>query len=141
MARARRKKADSEYYAWSEIYAGGESEIRETAGGRRRRVIINRNIIHTGDPVSQADLDCTDEEWENLIANGSVRNYPQPDGTDANTSPTTAFMASVTDDAGNIDPNKLMALAAKNPMPVIPVTNPPAEEDASLEEDQQPVGA
>lgn len=88
MARSRRKPAET-FTAWSDLYAGGESE--ETKLGRK--IIHSRNIIARGSEVSQADLDVSDEEWQHLIDTGSVRNYPLPSGYhDDDNNPTDAAL-------------------------------------------------
>lgn len=79
MARSRNAPASGSFYAWSDLYCGGESE--ETRLGRR--IIHSRNIIHRGEEVSQGDLEefgVSEEEFEEWKENGSVRDYPLPDG-------------------------------------------------------------
>lgn len=129
MARPRKK---GEFFAWSDLYFGGDAEEIElpSTGGRvTRQVITRRNIIRRGEPVSQSDLGCTDEEWEHLVESGSIRPYAVPDGADDQTSPTRAILAQVTDPStGEVDPNLLMELALKHPPPM----NPPAEEEAEV---------
>lgn len=76
----RRKAATKEaFYAWSDLYCGGESE--ETRLGRR--IIHKRNVVKRGEEVSADSLEefgVSEEEFEEWKENGSVRNYPLPDG-------------------------------------------------------------
>ena len=37
------------------------------------------NVIHVGDVVTQADLKVSDEDWEELIASGAVREEEYPE--------------------------------------------------------------
>lgn len=78
MARARRKPArrSGTFYAWSDLYNGGESTELKTG----RKIIHSRNIIARGDEVTQADLDVDDDYWDHLVKTGSVRDYPFPEG-------------------------------------------------------------
>jgi len=103
------------FYAWSDIYAGGESEKREAAGGRLVKVINKRNIIRRGEKVTQAKLGVEKEEFDALVASGSVRAYPLPEGADDMVSPSNAFLSSVLDSDGDVDINKLMDLGLQNP--------------------------
>lgn len=128
MARSRRKSG--EFYAWSDLYNGGESEKRARANGLEMTVVLERNVISHGDPVTQSDLGVSDEEWESLLAGGSIRNYPPPDGTSDYVSPSTAMMRTLVNDHGDLDVNKLMELGLAHP----PVINPPAEEAAEIPE-------
>jgi len=76
---ARPRKAAEKFYAWSDLYCGGESE--ETRLGRR--IIHSRNIISRGSEVSASDVEAfgvSEEEFDEWKKNGSVRNYPLPDG-------------------------------------------------------------
>lgn len=135
MARARRASGD--YYAWTDIYNGGDVEVRKSANGTERRVVSNRNIIERGSAVSQSDLGVSDEEWQVLLDGGSVRTIPVPEESDEFTSPHRAIMATIVDENGDIDVNKLLALnassvAALTTLP--PPTNPPAEEGKTLGE-------
>jgi len=89
MARARRAASKETFFAWTDIYAGGEST--ETKLGRK--IIHSRNIIARGSEVSKSDLDVSDEEWDHLVATGSVRNYPLPEGYhDEDNNPTDAAL-------------------------------------------------
>lgn len=63
-------------YAWSDLYNGGKSE--ETKLGRK--IIHERNIIPRGEKVTKAKLKLEDEEWDALVASGSIRDYPLPEG-------------------------------------------------------------
>jgi hypothetical protein len=80
MARPRNAPSkESTFYAWSDLYCGGESE--ETRLGRR--IIHKRNIIKRGEEVSAgslAEYGVSEEEFEEWKENGSVRNYPLPEG-------------------------------------------------------------
>ncbi len=105
----------SGYYAWSDIYAGGDSERREASGNRLIRVVTKRNIIRRGDKVTKAALNVSDEEFDALVESGSIRNYPVPDGADQYTSPSAAFLTSVLDEEGDVDVNKLLDLGLQNP--------------------------
>jgi hypothetical protein len=63
-------------YAWSDLYNGGKSE--ETRLGRK--IIHERNVIPRGAKVTKAKLKVEDDEWDALIATGSLREYPLPEG-------------------------------------------------------------
>lgn len=129
MARKRRASSGS-MVAWSDLHAGGEVDFREAPGGRKVKVVMSRTIIPRGDKVSRSDLDVTDEQWDALIANGSIRPYDLPEGTDEFTSPTQAFVENLLNDRGDIDMNQMMEMALAHP----PAMNPPAEEAAELPE-------
>lgn len=129
MARRRRASSGS-MFAWSDLHAGGEVEFRDAPGGRKIKVVMNRTIIPRGDKVSRSDLDVTDEQWDALIANGSIRPYDLPEGSDEWTSPTQAFVNNIMNDRGEPDINVMMELALAHP----PAINPPAEEAAEVPE-------
>ena len=128
MARPRSKSGG--YYAWSDLYNGGETEKRSRANGREMTVVLSRNVIERGQAVSQSDLGLSDDEWEALVESGSVRDYPLPESADEYTSPSTAIVRSLVDDRGDIDVNKLMQLGLAHP----PAANPPAGEQAEIPE-------
>jgi|SRR5215471_17301049 len=59
------------FYAWTNF------DIERNEWGQ------TTNVIHVGDTITQAQLDVSDEQWEELIATGAVREeeYPEvPDG-------------------------------------------------------------
>ncbi len=141
MARPRTK--DDTYYAWSDLYNGGESVERKNANGTTVRIVESRNIIERGTEVGQSDLDVSDEHWAHLIESGSVRPYPLPEGADENVTPHRAVLAAIVDDQGDIDVNKLMSLGASSAGALVTLPNPinpPAEEGKTLGEDK-PAGA
>jgi hypothetical protein len=107
-------------YAWSDIWAGGETEQRQASGNRLINVVMKRNITKHGSKVTQKDLGVSKEEWEALLENGVIRDYPPPEGTDDYTSPTQAFMRAIVDETGEVDVNKVMELGLQNPGVVLP---------------------
>lgn len=121
----------AKWYAWSNLQGGGKVEDVQTPTGAIKHVVVERNIIPLGSEVSKAKLKLSDEEWDGLIAGGSVRNYPVPAEADEYTSPTQAVVRRISS-GGEIDQNVLLELALSNP----PAENPPADEGAEL-----PVGA
>jgi hypothetical protein len=140
MARPRTKDT---YYAWSDLYNGGESVERTNANGTKVRIVESRNVIARGTEVSQSDIDVSDDEWNHLVESGSVRPYPLPDGADENVTPHRAVLAEIVDDQGEIDVNKLMALGATSAGALVTLPNPinpSAEEGKTLGEDK-PAGA
>ena len=143
MAGTRSKPKSGDYYAWSNIYHGGETEVRKSPNGVERKITVSRNIVKHGEPITQSQIKASDDEWENMIAGGSVRPYPVPEGADEHTSPHRAVMATLVDENGDIDTNKLLQLGAPSvaalttlPNPI----NPPAEEGKTIGEDK-PSGA
>ena len=117
------------YYAWTDIRNGGEVDTRKAPGGREIKVVTKRNVVERGEKVTKGSLKVSDEEWEGLLAGGSVRPYPLPEGSNENISPTTAILRGLVDNRGEIDLNKLMELG---------LTVPPPGQD---EESEVPVGA
>lgn len=134
---ARPRSGGGDYYAWSDIYHGGESKDMPTSGGATRKVIVERNVTAHGEKVSQAELGISDEEWQTMIDGGSVRPYPVPEDVDEFTSPHNAVMAKIVNEDGDVDVEKLMevgvpSVAALSTLPA--ATNPPAEEGKTLGE-------
>lgn len=110
------KKSSDKMFAWTPIRLGGEGELIPTAGGRGQRYIVkSRKIIALGDEVSKSDADVDDEVWQHWIDEGIVRPYPLPEGTDEYTSPSQAFLASVSTGKGEVDVDKLMEMGLSNP--------------------------
>jgi len=115
-------------YAWSDIYVGGETmEVRD------RKIIVSRNIIARGDKVTKGDIrkfdkEFSDEEWDNLVENGSIRDYPLPEDLRDGESPSEAITRRLYS-GGEIDQNMLLELSLKHP----PALNPPSEEAAEVE--------
>ena len=108
--------ADETYYAWSELRLGGTSEIAKSATGAERRVITSREVVMPGEKVTKADLKkrgATDEDWEAMLAGGSIRNYPMPKMPEGSTqSPTDFVMESLrTGNREDLDPNTVLSLA------------------------------
>ena len=62
--------ADSTY-AWSRIVYGAE---KDDDGN-----VIGSKSVAPGDSVSQSDLDVSDEEWQSLVDQEVVREYPFPE--------------------------------------------------------------
>jgi hypothetical protein len=145
MARPRNeKKEESEFYAWSNIYYGGETEERTAPNGSTRKIVVSRNIVECGQPVSQAQLGLDDDEWAHLLEGQSVRPYPLPAGTDEHTSAHRAVMRMIVDEEGEIDPNKLMALTGAQHGAIVtlpPAMHGPASEDAPVLGEDKPEGA
>lgn len=109
------KKSSGKMYAWTALHNGGEAERMPVAGGRSERYVVkSRNIVPAGEEVSQSDLGCDDDYWQHLQDTGSVRPYPFPDGVDEYTSPSQAFVASISTGTGEVDTNKLMELGLSN---------------------------
>jgi len=121
--------ASKSYYAWSDLYAGGETEERLMANKQMRTVVLSRNIIRRGEKVTQSGLKLNDDEWDALIAGGSIRPYPVPDEASEYLSPAAAAVQRISK-GGDIDTNVLLELALQNP----PAMNPPADEAAELPE-------
>lgn len=145
MARPRQKKEEtSEFYAWSNIHYGGEVEERLSPNGAVRKIIVSRDVVECGQPVSQGQLGITDEEWEHLIESDVVRTYPLPEGADEYTSPNRAVMRMIYDDEGELDANKLMALTAAQHGALVtlpPAMHGAASEDAPVMNEDKPEGA
>ena len=123
----------AKYYAWSDIYNGGEVKDVTSPTGVVKTVVVSRNIIPRGEAVTKSKF--SDEEWDALIEGGSVRPYPVPEEADDLLSPTQAVLARLSKGTGEIDQNMLLELALSQP----PVSNPPADEAKEVE--AKPVGA
>lgn len=104
------------YVAWSDLYFGGEVELRDRPGGGTYKVIKSRNRLARGEKVTKSKLGVSDEEWDALIESGSVRPYDLPPGADNYTSPTRAVLAAITNDRGDIDADVLLQLALQHPV-------------------------
>lgn len=98
-------------YAWSTIYNGGKSQ----EGRDGRKLIMSRNIIEAGETVTKAKLDVSDDQWDELIASGSVRPYPLPANMNEGESPSSAVMRSLTGGQGEVSQDMLMELALAHP--------------------------
>ena len=97
----------AKFYAWSDIYNGGESK----EGRDGRKIIMSRNVTEAGSEVTQAKLGLNKEQWDGLIANGSVRSYPLPKDIRFGESPADAVIRKLTKGQGEVDPNMLMEMA------------------------------
>jgi hypothetical protein len=104
-------KKKSGFFAWSDLYGGGEVGEVERFDGTKKSVVLSRNITRRGESVSQADLKVSDEEWDHLIESGSIRPYPVPEEADTWLSPAQAVMDRLTKGTGEIDQNLLMEMA------------------------------
>ena len=62
------KSGDGPYYAWNTFAV----EWDETTG------LVTEKIM-PGEPITQSDLDVSDEEWESLIETGAVSEDEYPD--------------------------------------------------------------
>lgn len=118
------------YYAWSDLWLGGEAETQKAPGGREFKVVTSRVIVQRGEKITKAKSGLSDEGWDEMIDSGSIRPYPLPDGADEYTSPATAMIRALVNAQGDIDVNKIMEMG---------FTNVPAASDE--EESEVPVGA
>lgn len=78
MARPRNapvEESPATHYAWSNLYLGGESEMRQD-----RKIVQSHNIIPAGKEVSVGDFDLSQEQFDAWKADGVIREYPHPDG-------------------------------------------------------------
>jgi len=123
MARPRKRRTakKGEFFAWTDIHNGGET--KEVRG---RNIVVNRNMVKLGDPVSQSDLDVSDEEWQGLLDGGSVRDYPLPDGIGENESPS-AYVARLQAEQQALDPDTLLKMNA-----ALQIAVPQPTEDAEV---------
>lgn len=121
------------FYAWSDLYYGGETEMRTRADGRSYRVVLSRNFKARGEKVTQKELDLGKDEWEALVESGSVRSYPLPEEADDYLSPTQAIIDRLFKE-GEIDPNMLLELSLAHPL----VPSPPSP---GAEDEKVPAGA
>lgn len=117
------------HYAWSDLYSGGDTRELKRPDGRTAVVVEKRNVIPRGEKVTQAQLKCSDEEWEALIDGGSIRSYPLPEEASEYLSPSAAAVQRITK-GGEIDTNVLLEMALQHP----PAMNPPADAGAELPE-------
>ena len=124
----------AKFYAWSNIYNGGEIKEVTTSKGMTQQIVTNRSIIPAGEEVSKGKAGLTDEDWDAMIEGGSIRPYPLPEDADEVTSPTQAVINKITTGTGDIDQNMLLELALTQPLP----ENPSAEEAKEVE--TKPVG-
>jgi len=97
------------YYAWSNINTG---EV----------------TINVGKEVSQADLDISDSEWDDMIAQGVVRESKYPEGVGATESPS-GFLREKLLKAyeGELDDADLKELRTSGVFPELGVEEVPAE--------------
>lgn len=122
------------YFAWSTIYNGGESDVIETQFGRRR-VVKKRNIIQPGEKVSKASLKVEDDVWDNLVATGSVRDYPFPDIPDTFLgSPSDFIMSKLRKGEEDIDQDLLMKLAMMSSVGPHPTLEAESEDVKTINE-------
>lgn len=114
----------AKFYAWSDLYGGGTTRDVDRPGGGVVTVVEKRNIFPRGEEVTKAKLKVSDEEWDGLIANGSVRDYPVPKEASETKSPAQAVLERMYKGTGEIDQNMLIEMAMKHP----DVINPPSDE-------------
>ncbi len=115
-------------YAWSEIRNGGDVEEISLLNGGVRTVVSRRNAVAPGEKVTKKELDCSDDEWDDLVERGVIRPYPFPEGVNEYTSPTSAILAQLAV-GGDVPADRLLELALAHP----PAANLPASEAAELE--------
>ena len=111
-------------YAWSDLHLGGKTEERKTFDGRLRTVVLERNIIPRGDEVTKSKIG---DDWDEFVANGSVRPYPLPEEADDYLSPNQAILQRFMK-GGEIDVDALQSIAQPEPI------NPPADEGKTVED-------
>lgn len=119
------------YYAWSDLMFGGETEKRDRADGRSYKVVLSRNVKRRGEKVTAKELGLDSDEFDALVASGSVRPYPLPDEASDYVSPTQAIVNRLFKD-GEVDPNQLLELSLQNP---------PAQAASDEDVDKAPAGA
>ena len=122
------------FFAWSDIYLGGKVEQIDTLRGPKD-VVTERNIVRTGDEVTQAKLKVDKDQFDAMVEGGSIRPYPLPEGADEVTSPTEAVVRQFTEGrTGEINQDMLLELALKVPLPE-------TEEEAEAQAPAVPKGA
>lgn len=102
------------YYAWSDLWNGGETKEVKKPGGVSHNVVSKRNIVKRGEKVTQKNLGVNDEEWEHLVESGSIRAYPVPEGANERISPTRALILDLLDNRGELDMNRLLEMGLAN---------------------------
>lgn len=125
-AKDEKKAKKGKMYVWSEIWDGGDVEQIKTASGNTRNIVSNRKVHKLGDEVSPGDL--SDEDWDTMVAGGTLRPYPVPEGVDEGTSPTQVVVAKLYE-GGDVDQDQLLEMALYHP----PALNPPSEEAAEVD--------
>jgi len=96
------------YYAWSDIYNGGK--VREVRPGRN--VVVDRNWAERGSKVTQKGLGLSNEEWDNLVENGSIRDYSVPKGIRDDESPH-SFVLRELSEGGELPADLLLKMSAQ----------------------------
>lgn len=80
------------YYAWSEIRYGAEHDKN------RPELILKQLTAAPGDKVTAAQLGLDEDQFQELVDSGSVRNYPLPEELrDPLTSPNTLIAQGLAD--------------------------------------------
>jgi hypothetical protein len=122
------------WYAWSNIYNGGETkEDDRLAGGV---MVVKRNIIEAGSKVTAKDVG-GQEAFDEMVEAGSIRPYAMPKDMGEYESPTQAVIRGLYKE-GEIDPDKLLELTLIQETSGVAV-NPPASEQKEVE--SKPAGA
>lgn len=114
----------AKYYAWSDIYNGGD--VTEVRG---RNIVVKRNMIACGEQVTQAKAGVSDEDWDALIAGGSIRDYPLPENIPANESPS-SYVTRMQAENLELDSDILL----KMNVALVPVGAQNAEEEETTDE-------
>lgn len=104
----------AKFYAWSDLYYGGDVEDITLPTGGTRRVVSKRNVIRRGESVTRTKLNLSEAEFDTLVESGSVRAYPVPDEANEYVSPHQAVLRRLYTD-GDIDPDTLLAMAPSSP--------------------------
>jgi hypothetical protein len=122
----RRKKPKGDFFAWTDIYNGGE-----TTEVRGRQIVTKRNMVAQGEAVDQAMLGVSDAEWQGLLDGGSVRDYPLPEGIGENESPN-AYVARMQAEKMELDPDTLLKMNA-----ALEIAAPEPTEEGRVEEENE----
>ena len=118
----------AKYYAWCDIYNGGEVGEVVLPTGNTKNVVINRNVIKRGEQVTKAKTGLSEEDWDRMLESGAIRDYPLPEDASEYISPTQAVLRKFMTPSGEVDTDMLLRLGLSHP----PVINPPSEAGAEL---------
>jgi len=104
----------AKYFAWSNIYNGGETQNVTLPNGSVKRVVTQRNIIAFGEEVSKSKSKLSQEEFDALIESKVIRDYAPPANLNENESPSSAIQRQILSGDLEFDPNLLLEMSLKH---------------------------
>lgn len=96
-------------YLWSPMRNGGEFMMVPNSLGGERKVVTERNILPVGKKVTKKELEASDEQWEEWVLSGVIRDYEYPEMPAGSSESPLTFLQRKINEASQSEEERLVA--------------------------------